>query len=103
MAIFGNAGRNSRRGTSNIRRLKQKSASVFSTGWLNLAVQSSGALHEKSQGLDFLAQNREKLGKNHRVGMMYKVYDRMADDKKQAIREDSAAFFMGLDAKANIL
>jgi deoxyribodipyrimidine photolyase-related protein len=52
---------------------------------------------------DFLARNREKLGKNHRVGMMYKVYDRMADDKKQAIREDSAAFFIGLDAKTKIV
>jgi hypothetical protein len=32
---------------------------------------------------------------------MYKVYDRMADDKKQAIYYDSSAFLMGLDAKTN--
>jgi len=50
---------------------------------------------------DFLDRNREKLGNNHRVGMMYKVYDRMADDKKQAIYYDSSAFLMGLDAKTN--
>jgi deoxyribodipyrimidine photolyase-related protein len=47
---------------------------------------------------DFLHRNRDKLGKNHRVGMMYKVYDRMSDDKKLAVHEDSAKFLKNLDA-----
>ncbi|CAN0535614.1 unnamed protein product, partial [Ectocarpus sp. 8 AP-2014] len=31
---------------------------------------------------DFLARNRDKLSNNHRIGMMYKTYDRMGEDKK---------------------
>jgi deoxyribodipyrimidine photolyase-related protein len=50
---------------------------------------------------DFLDRNRDKLGKNHRVGMMYKVYDRMSDDKKLAIHEDSAKFLKNLDAHSS--
>jgi deoxyribodipyrimidine photolyase-related protein len=42
---------------------------------------------------DFLDRNRKKLQSNHRLGMMYKTYDRMDEDKKQAIREDSHRFF----------
>lgn len=38
---------------------------------------------------DFLARNREKLESNHRIGMMYKTYDRMSVEKKQAISDDS--------------
>lgn len=41
---------------------------------------------------DFLNRNREKLKSNHRVGMMYKTYDRMAAEKKTAIAEDSRRF-----------
>lgn len=41
---------------------------------------------------DFLARNREKLQSNHRLGMMYKTYDRMDDDRKQAISDDSLHF-----------
>ena len=41
---------------------------------------------------DFLARNRAKLANNHRLGMMYKTYDRMGEDKKQAIADDSARF-----------
>lgn len=41
---------------------------------------------------DFLARNRSKLQSNHRVGMMYRTYDRMSDEKKQAIRADSKRF-----------
>lgn len=41
---------------------------------------------------DFLARNREKLQNNHRIGMMYRTYDRMGDDKKQAIQNDSEKF-----------
>ena len=42
---------------------------------------------------DFLARNREKLQTNHRIGMMYKTYDRMDEDKKQMISDDSQRFF----------
>ncbi|MFT6559298.1 cryptochrome/photolyase family protein [Sneathiella sp.] len=41
---------------------------------------------------DFLTRNRNALKDNPRVGMMYKTYDRMKDDKKQAIRDDSQRF-----------
>ena len=41
---------------------------------------------------DFLARNREKLAQNPRIGMMYRTYDRMGEDKKQAISEDSRRF-----------
>ncbi|MCP8351818.1 cryptochrome/photolyase family protein [Candidatus Synchoanobacter obligatus] len=41
---------------------------------------------------DFLARNRDKLSSNHRVGMMYRTYDRMADEKKAMIQEDSQRF-----------
>jgi deoxyribodipyrimidine photolyase-related protein len=45
---------------------------------------------------DFLARNRAKLANNHRVGMMYKTYDRMDDDKKQAIADDANRFLKSL-------
>ena len=34
---------------------------------------------------DFLSRNRDKLIKNHRIGMMYKIFDRMDEKKKNAI------------------
>ncbi len=45
---------------------------------------------------DFLARNREKLADNHRMGMMYKTYDRMGEDKKQAITDDANRFLKSL-------
>ncbi|MTI10468.1 cryptochrome/photolyase family protein [Curvivirga aplysinae] len=45
---------------------------------------------------DFLSRNREKLQSNHRIGMMYKTYDRMNDEKKQAIARDSESFLEAL-------
>jgi deoxyribodipyrimidine photolyase-related protein len=45
---------------------------------------------------DFVARNREKLQSNHRMGMMYKTYDRMDADKKQAISDASQHFLDGL-------
>lgn len=45
---------------------------------------------------DFLARNREKLSGNHRLGMMYKTYDRMDTDKKTLIHEDSKRFLSSL-------
>lgn len=45
---------------------------------------------------DFLNRNREKLKSNHRVSMMYKTYDRMSSEKKQAIADDSSRFLQAL-------
>jgi deoxyribodipyrimidine photolyase-related protein len=42
---------------------------------------------------DFLARNREKLQPNHRIGMMYKTYDRMDSDKQKTIHDDSVKLF----------
>ena len=45
---------------------------------------------------DFLARNRGKLASNHRIGMMYRTYDRMDEVKKQAIKDDSLHFLADL-------
>ena len=50
---------------------------------------------------DFLERNRNKLGNNHRIGMMYKVYDRMSEEKKEMIKGDSNEFLISLDDKTN--
>jgi deoxyribodipyrimidine photolyase-related protein len=42
---------------------------------------------------DFLVRNREKLKNNHRIAMMYKTYDKMDANKKQAIVDDKNRFF----------
>lgn len=47
---------------------------------------------------DFLARNRDKLSNNHRIGMMYKTYGRMGEDKKQAIAQDSKTFLESLES-----
>jgi deoxyribodipyrimidine photolyase-related protein len=41
---------------------------------------------------DFLARNRQLLAKNPRIGMMYKTYDRMSNEKKKVIQQDSKRF-----------
>ena len=46
---------------------------------------------------DFLNRNRALLGSNHRVGMMYRVYDRMTDEKRKEIASDSAQFLETLN------
>lgn len=45
---------------------------------------------------DFIARNRDKLKSNHRMGMMYKTYDRMPMEKKDAIHADSLKFLSSL-------
>lgn len=45
---------------------------------------------------DFLVRNRDKVGKNHRLGMIYKSYDRMDDNKKAAIKHDAERFLKDL-------
>ena len=46
---------------------------------------------------DFLERNRSKLRSNPRVGMMYRTYDRMSNEKKNAIREDSRSFLNAIE------
>ena len=46
---------------------------------------------------DFLDRNRAKLAGNHRIGMMYRTFDRMGEEKQKAIRDDSARFFRAID------
>ena len=46
---------------------------------------------------DFLARNRDQLSSNHRIGMMYRTYDRMGAEKQKAIELDSARFFDTLE------
>ena len=46
---------------------------------------------------DFLVRNQDKLKDNHRIGMMYKTYGRMSEDKKQAIQSDSKSFLESLN------
>ena len=46
---------------------------------------------------DFLIRNRERLGGNARLGMMYKSLDRMAPERVETIRGDAAAFLATLD------
>jgi len=41
---------------------------------------------------DFLARNRHKLENNYRIGMMYKTYGRMSNEKKVSIASDSLQF-----------
>ena len=46
---------------------------------------------------DFLIRNKDKLAGNPRLGMMYKTIERMKDDKKSAIADDSRRFFKALE------
>ena len=45
---------------------------------------------------DFLARNRNQLKSNHRMGMIYRTYDKMDEAKKQAIEADSQLFLEAL-------
>ena len=45
---------------------------------------------------DFLARNRDKLQRNPRIAMMYRSYDRMSEEKHQAITEDARRFLKSL-------
>ena len=49
---------------------------------------------------DFLARNEAKFKNNHRMGMMYRTYHKMADDKKQAIRQSAKVFIESLETEA---
>lgn len=49
---------------------------------------------------DFLARNREKLGRNHRLLRMYDGWDRFAADEQTAIQAQAAGFMATLPGKA---
>lgn len=51
---------------------------------------------------DFLIRNKDKLQSNHRMGMMYKTLERMDDNKKQTIINDSQLFFTALDSDEKV-
>ena len=51
---------------------------------------------------DFLDRNRDKLKSNHRLGMMYKTFDRMSDEKKKEICNDSAEFLRNIDSVIHV-
>ena len=45
---------------------------------------------------DFMQRNRDTLGNNPRMGMVYRTYDKMDADKKQAISDSAANFLENL-------
>ena len=51
---------------------------------------------------DFLGRNDGKLRGNPRMGFMYKTLDRMDDEKRQAIQDDSNRFFRAIDADEKV-
>ena len=42
---------------------------------------------------NFLMENRDRIEGNHRLSMIYKTLDRMSDEKRAAVRDDSQRFF----------
>jgi deoxyribodipyrimidine photolyase-related protein len=46
---------------------------------------------------DFLIRNRDRLGGNARLGMMYKSLDRMAAERIDEIQDDASRFLAALD------
>jgi deoxyribodipyrimidine photolyase-related protein len=46
---------------------------------------------------NFLDRNKEKLGRNPRLGMPYRTLSIMTEDKRRAIERDSALFFNALE------
>ena len=51
---------------------------------------------------DFLARNDGKLRGNPRMGFMYKNLDRMDDEKRQAVQDDSRRFFNAIEANEKV-
>ena len=46
---------------------------------------------------DFLVRNRDKLQTNHRIAMMYKIYDKMTEEQHITISNQSFQFLLKLD------
>ena len=51
---------------------------------------------------DFIGRNDGKLRGNPRMGFMYKSLDRMDDEKRQAIQDDSRRFFNAIDSDEKV-
>jgi deoxyribodipyrimidine photolyase-related protein len=51
---------------------------------------------------DFIARNEVKLRGNPRMGFMYKSLDRMSDEKRQAIQDDTRRFFKAIDDREQV-
>jgi deoxyribodipyrimidine photolyase-related protein len=51
---------------------------------------------------DFLDRNREKLGKNPRLGMPYRTLNNMTEEKRQTIQYDSQIFFKALESNEEV-
>ncbi len=47
---------------------------------------------------DFLARHRDRFSNNHRMGNMYRVWDRMDEAKRDAVRTEAQAWLARLDA-----
>lgn len=45
---------------------------------------------------DFLIRNRDVLGDNHRMGMIYKTLDRMSEERQKEIKSDAQEFLKDL-------
>lgn len=51
---------------------------------------------------DFIGRNDGKLRGNPRMGFMYKSFDRMSDEKRQSVQDDTRRFFTALDANEKV-
>ena len=51
---------------------------------------------------DFLMRNKDKLSTNHRLTMIYKTLDRMDEDKKELIKQDSHRFLNAMQNNEKI-
>ncbi|GGA09162.1 cryptochrome/photolyase family protein [Neptunicoccus cionae] len=51
---------------------------------------------------DFIARNEGKLRGNPRMGFMYKSLDRMGDEKRQAVQDDTRRFFKAIEADEKV-
>ncbi len=56
-----------------------------------------GACPFNSLYWDFLARHADKFRGNPRMGQMYRLWDRMGEDKQKAYRDSAAVFLSGLD------
>ena len=46
---------------------------------------------------DFLIKHRDKLSKNHRMGLIYKSLDRMSQDTVDAMQEQAEQLLSAID------
>ncbi|MEP5153296.1 cryptochrome/photolyase family protein [Planktotalea sp.] len=51
---------------------------------------------------DFIARNEGKLRGNPRMGFMYKTLDRMGEEKREAIKDDTRRFFNALEQNEKV-